>query len=138
MQTKNNTDTNVPAPVKKTDALPAKPSKNSTSVFQQPDHIFFKVKNRLERIRFESVLWIEARDIYSIIRTDQARYLVSHTLKSLEERLPTENFARIHRSYIVQVNKIDAIEDNAAVIDENYIPIGKTFKESLLSRLNVM
>ncbi len=134
MQPKNNTDAKLPAPVKKTEALP---TKNSSSVLQH-DHLFFKVKSRMERIRFESVLWIEARDIYSIIRTDKARYLISHTLKSLEERLPTENFARIHRSYIVRVDKIDAIEDNAAVIDDNYIPIGKTFKESLLSRLNIM
>ncbi len=100
--------------------------------------VFFKVKNRLEKINPNEIKWIQANDIYSIIRTNNARYLVSHTLKSLEEKLSDTDFLRVHRSYIVQLKQIRAIEDGQVLIGEDYIPIGQTHKETLFNRLDFM
>ncbi len=103
-----------------------------------PEGIFFKVKNRLEKIDPLQIRWVQASDIYSIIRTHQARYLVSHTLKSLEERLSSDIFCRVHRSYLVNVTEIRAIEDGQVLIGEDYIPVGQTHREALYARLDFM
>lgn len=100
--------------------------------------VFFKVKNRLEKIIPEEIRWVQASDVYSIIRTQDARYLVSHTLKSLEEKLSSTDFLRVHRSYLVKVNQIKAIEDGQVLIGEDYIPVGQTHKDALFNRLDFM
>jgi DNA-binding LytR/AlgR family response regulator len=58
-------------------------------------------------------------------------------MKDIETRLPQLNFARVHRSYIIQLDKITALEENACLIDGSRIPIGKSYKDNLMSRLNL-
>lgn len=103
--------------------------------FAIEDKIFVKSKKRLEKISITDILWIEAEDIYAIIVTPQGKFILSQPLKNIEERLPMAYFMRVHRSYIVQLDKIQAIEDNDLVIAQKRIPIGKTFKEKLMARL---
>jgi DNA-binding LytR/AlgR family response regulator len=100
--------------------------------------IFFKVKNRFEKVRFCEVLWVEADDVYSIIRTTKARFLVSHTLKAIEERFPKNTFIRVHRSFLVSLPKIDGLEDRSLIIGTEKIPVGKTYKPRLWSKLDFM
>ncbi|MBK8450209.1 MAG: LytTR family transcriptional regulator [Saprospiraceae bacterium] len=103
------------------------------------DGIFLKVKNRLEKIKFSQVRWIMAKDVYSIIKTEDARYLIGHTLKEMEEKLtPYTSFKRIHRSYIVNIDFIEAIEEGELIIDSEAIPIGPAYKEDLMTRLLFM
>jgi len=59
-------------------------------------------------------------------------------MKEIEAKLPQLNFARVHRSYIVQIDKIQALEENACIIDGQRIPIGKSYKETLMSRINLL
>lgn len=106
--------------------------------FASADSVFFKVKKRLEKIRFEEVLWVEASDIYAVIRTEKSRFIVSHPLKALEGKFPSERFMRVHRSYLVPLDKIEAIEDNNLLIGGEYVPVGKTYKDALLQRLDIM
>lgn len=106
--------------------------------FSINDNIFVKSKKRLEKIRISDILWIEAEDIYAIIVTQNGKFILSQPLKNVEERLPAEYFLRVHRSFIVQIDKIQAIEDNDLIINQKLIPIGKTFKEKLMSRLAFM
>lgn len=103
--------------------------------FSITDNIFVKSKKRLEKIRISDILWIEAEDIYAIIVTQNGKFILSQPLKNVEERLPAEYFMRVHRSFIVQIDKIQAIEDNDLIINQKLIPIGKTFKEKLMSKL---
>lgn len=105
------------------------------AIFSINEAIFVKSKKRLEKIKIADILWIEAEDIYAIIVTKNGKYILSQPLKSIEERLPAEHFMRVHRSYIVQLDKIQAIEENDLIIEGKYIAIGKTFKEKLMSRL---
>lgn len=100
--------------------------------------LFIKVKNRLEKLDLKSVLWIEAKDIYSVIKTEKSQYIASHSLKELETIFPDDQFLRVHRSYIIAFNKIEALEDNNLLIANQYIPIGKTYKEMLLKRFRIL
>lgn len=103
------------------------------------DGLFLKVKNRFEKIKFNQIRWIMAKDVYCIIRTLDARYLVSHSLKELEEKLISyANFKRIHRSYIVNIDCIEAIQEGELIIDSEPIPIGPSYKEDLFTRLLFM
>jgi DNA-binding LytR/AlgR family response regulator len=100
--------------------------------------LFVKVRNRLEKIAIDDIVWAEAQDIYCNIKTPAHIYLVSQSLKNLEQRLPARDFMRVHRSFIVRLTAIDAIEDNTISIAGKQIPIGNTHKEKLLSRLQIL
>ena len=59
-------------------------------------------------------------------------------MKSIEQKLPQKEFARVHRSYIIRLDKIREIEDNAVNINEQIIPISRSYKENLMKRLNLI
>ncbi len=99
---------------------------------------FVKKDSRFVRVNFQDILWIEALDNYVIIKTSsKEQYILHSSMKDIEAKLPPLNFARVHRSYILQLEKINALEENACIIDGNRIPIGKSYKENLMSRLNM-
>jgi DNA-binding LytR/AlgR family response regulator len=100
--------------------------------------IFVKTGKRLEKIMLRDVLWVEAHDIYSMIHTVSGKHLLNSSLKVVEDKFPSVPFARVHRSYIINLDKIDAIEENELIIRDSRIPIGKTFRETLMKRLSFM
>jgi len=99
---------------------------------------FVKKDSRFVKVNFQDIMWIEALDNYVIIKTSSKEQFILHSsMKDIESKLPQLNFARVHRSYIVQLEKISALEENACIIDGNRIPIGKSYKENVMSRLNL-
>lgn len=99
---------------------------------------FVKKDARFVKVNFQDILWIEALDNYVIIKTTNKEQFILHSsMKEIEAKLPQLNFARAHRSYIVQLDKISALEENACMIDGNRIPIGKSYRDNLLNRLNL-
>ncbi|MER2998622.1 LytR/AlgR family response regulator transcription factor [Pontibacter populi] len=102
------------------------------------DYIFVKVKHRIIKVMYSDILWVEAYDNYSFIVTTDQKYLVSSTLKDMESKLPAHNFVRVHRSYIANLDKVDALEENAVVFSKGEIPIGKSYKKTLMSRFNIL
>lgn len=102
------------------------------------DSIFVKTKGRLEKLQLNQVLWIEASDIYALVCTVSGKYLLNTSLAAVEEKFPSSSFLRVHRSYIVNVNKIEAIEKDELFINQQRIPIGKTYKEKLMSKLSFL
>ncbi|MFD2784233.1 LytR/AlgR family response regulator transcription factor [Hymenobacter rubripertinctus] len=99
--------------------------------------LFVKVNSKMVRINFDEVLYIEALSDYVIIVTDKQKYIVYTTMKSLDARLPFEHFVRVHRSYILNMKRIEAIEDGAAVVPGGqHVPIGKSYQEAFFSKLN--
>lgn len=102
------------------------------------DGFFVKSKKRLERILLEDILYVEAFDIYAMIRTQSGQHLLSQSLKAVEERFPASRFIRVHRSYLVNTTKIDAIEENELIISNIRIPIGKTYREQLMNKLSFL
>ena len=104
----------------------------------QTDYIFVKVKHRIIKVQYSDILWVEAYDNYSFIVTLDQKYLVSSTLKDMEHKLPSSNFVRVHRSYIANLDKVEALEENAVVFSKGDVPIGKSYKKALMSRFNII
>ena len=100
---------------------------------------FIKKDSRFVKVNFQDILWIEALDNYVIIKTSSKEQFILHSsMKDIEVKLPQLNFTRVHRSYIVQLDKINALEENACIIDGNRIPIGKSYKDNLMGRINLL
>jgi DNA-binding LytR/AlgR family response regulator len=102
------------------------------------DSIFVKNKKRLEKILLKDILWVEAYDIYAMVKTGTGQFLLSHSLKAVEENVPANHFIRVHRSFFVNKHKIEAIEENNLIIEGSPVPIGKTYRESLMRKLSVL
>ena len=107
-------------------------------ILDEEVNLFVKNKGRLERLNPKEILWMEAKDIYCLVKSTKGQFVLSHSLKSLENQLSEENFIRIHRSYLIALDKIEAIEDNSVIIQDTYLPIGKTYRERLLKRLKII
>ncbi|RZK30810.1 MAG: LytTR family transcriptional regulator, partial [Hymenobacter sp.] len=107
-------------------SLAAEPEGNS---------LFVKVNNRLMRLNFDEVLYIEAMSTYSVLVTAKQKFIVHYTLKSIAERLPFAHFRRVHRSYIINTKLIDSIEDNILTLAGYEVPLAKSYQEELLQSL---
>lgn len=103
------------------------------------DFIFVKTKNNSTvKINFNDVLFLEAYDNYSFIHTAKEKHLVNYTLKELEHKINETGFARVHRSYIVNVIHVEAIKDGDLIIKNHVIPIGKSYKDDVNKRFPVL
>lgn len=118
------------------------PESNSVTVGTQvgdTDYIFVKSDKKLVRVKFSDILYIEGLKDYVIIRTEGGRVISLQTMKSLEDKLPLGQFVRIHRSYIVGMDKINAIVGNMVEIMEKgapkHLPIGKNYRDELLEMI---
>ncbi len=104
------------------------------------DFIFVKADKKLVKVSYDEMIYIEGLKDYVIIRMESGRVITLQTMKSLETKLPPHLFKRIHRSYIVALDKIKAIEGNMVeVIEKNqtkHIPIGKNYRDELLAIVN--
>ncbi|HMN89200.1 MAG TPA: LytTR family DNA-binding domain-containing protein [Saprospiraceae bacterium] len=105
-----------------------------------PDYIFVKADKKLVKVNFEDILYIEGLKDYVIIRLENNRVITLQTMKSLEDKLPLGTFRRIHRSYIVNINKINAIVGNMVEVMEKgqakHLPVGKNYRDELLDMIN--
>lgn len=102
--------------------------------------IFVKSKYQLVKVRTKEIFFIEALKDYVRINTIDNRYIVHSTMKSIQEKLPVSDFARVHRSFIVRLDKINIIEFPNIIIDHDkkYIPIGNSYKEELMNKLKLI
>ena len=120
--------------------LTAQAHQPHTEDVDEKDYIFIKADKKLVRVRFADIIYIEGLKDYVIIRLDQSRVITLQTMKSLEDKLPTPLFKRIHRSYIVNINKIEAIVGNMVEVTEKgqtkHLPIGKNYRDELLQMIN--
>ncbi|MDF1674027.1 MAG: response regulator [Vicingaceae bacterium] len=102
--------------------------------------IFVKSNSRLVKVKTSDVLFVEALKDYVVINTPEAKYTIHSTMKDIQRKLPQKDFQRIHRSYIVRLDKIVAIEQPNVVIEggKKLLPIGGSYKEELFSRINLV
>jgi len=100
------------------------------------DFTFVKVDTKLVKVLFDEVRYVEALGDYVHIVTGQSKLIVYSTMKAVEEKFPPALFVRVHRSFIVNIKRVQAIEDNSIIIDQKYIPIGQTYLRDVLQRLN--
>lgn len=100
--------------------------------------LFVKVDSLLHSIDLSAILWIEAYGDYVKINTDQKMLMVLSTLKAIESKLPRSRFVRVHRSYIVNVKRIDNIDPNNLQIRDKVIPISANHRDGLLNKINLL
>lgn len=107
---------------------------NSTAT----DHIFIKTDGKLIRLNNSDILFIESMgDYVKFVSTDK-KYITHNTIKNLEEKVNKQCFLKTHRSYIINVDKIDDIRENLLFIKGNEIPISKAHRSEVMKRLNII
>jgi len=97
---------------------------------------FVKVEQKLVKIPFADIQYIEALGDYVHLIANNKKTIVYATMKSIENKFPANKFIRVHRSFIVNLDKIGAIEDNNILIGDKYVPIGATYLKGVLQVLN--
>lgn len=104
----------------------------------KPDFIYVKSDYKLIQISLKDILYIEGlKDYVKIHLEGESRPILSLTsLKALEEKLPTDRFIRVHRSYIVQKQKIRVIDKARIVFGKEYIPVSESYKQELQNYIN--
>jgi DNA-binding LytR/AlgR family response regulator len=102
---------------------------------ENPGHVFIKVDGRVIKILLENILFIEALQNYIAVHTKEKKYICYLTLQSLLEFLPTSDFVKTHKSFIVSVKKVDSIEGNSLQIGQHHIPISRSLKDEVMEKL---
>ena len=100
--------------------------------------IYVKSGSKIIKIDLEDILYVEALADYVIFVTIHGQHIVHYTMKGIEKRLPGSYFVRVHRSYLVNTHKIENMQDLAININGKSIPIGASYKEDLMERLNFL
>ncbi len=108
-----------------------------------PEGIFIKSSSSsFVRLFYDDVLFIEAMENYVLIQTKEKKYTIHFTMKALFDKLPSDKFIRVHRSFIINKNRIERIENNMIFIqhlDKNKsIPLSKSYKENFMKKLNIV
>jgi DNA-binding LytR/AlgR family response regulator len=99
------------------------------------DYIFVKAENKLEKINFEDILFVEAMENYVAIHSGDKKIMTHLTLKMLQEKLPPHQFIQPHKSFLVAIDKISSIEGNILHAGKAQIPISKYQKEELMEKI---
>src|SRR6202166_2148022 len=98
---------------------------------KEEEFIFIRDSNIVRRLKLDKILYAEAMGDYVKLYTPEKFYAIHTTLKSVEERLPASKFLRVHRSYLVAINKIDTIEAGALIINGKPLPVADTYRSAL-------
>lgn len=96
------------------------------------DYILVKSEHRVHRLKYSEIDFIESMQAYVAFHVDGKRILSLNTMKKLEQELPNHQFIRIHKSYIVAINKVKLLEGNQVVIGQSKLPIGASYREQVM------
>ncbi len=118
---------------------PSTGSENSETIIsltniqqQQLDFIFVKTEYKIQKINLSDILYLEGLKDYVSIYTTNERILTLQTMKKMEEMLPSNRFVRVHKSFIVSLEKIETIERQRIFIGKNIIPVGDSFQKDFM------
>jgi DNA-binding LytR/AlgR family response regulator len=107
--------------------------KPNTPSFQ--DYILVQADKKTHKVNYDDILYMEAMGDYVKIFSTGKTLIVHHTLQKLQELLPSGRFFRIHKSYLISLQRIDYIEGNMVIINSTQLPIGQTYRGEFLSRI---
>ena len=106
------------------------------------NEIFIKKGHSLVKLSYDDIIWIESLENYVMVITNKEKLAVHFTLKAILMKLPPDHFLQVHRSHIVNINKIESIKRNSLIIKEQLVeqevPVGKSYRDQLLASLNLM
>jgi two-component system, LytTR family, response regulator LytT len=104
------------------------------------DILFVKSNSRLVKVYLKDIYFVEALKDYVVIHTEYGRYTVHSTMKDLDKKLGNTEFARVHRSYIARLDKIQSIDNQNVILEKQrkVIPVGGSYREELMHKLNML
>jgi two-component system LytT family response regulator len=120
----------ITSPKSKSDGPP------HTTKYSSGNFIFVKTENRLQKVAFSEILYIEGQGDYLKIVTTSARIMTLQNFKKFEATLPPENFIRVHKSYLVALNKIESITRNRIKIGNTLIPVSDSYKNAFYEAIS--
>ncbi len=114
---------------------PGLQSNGSVATDDEP-FVYFKVDKRMVKIRLNDILVIESIKDYVKVKTAEKEIVTHQQISYLEHKLPEDKFLRIHRSFIVAFDKIDAFSATEVEINKKYVPIGRNYKNEVIEKLS--
>jgi DNA-binding LytR/AlgR family response regulator len=105
---------------------------------KEDEFIFIRDSNIVRRLKLDKILYAEAMGDYVKLYTPERFYAIHTTLKTVEERLPSSNFLRVHRSYMVALNKIDSMEGGVLILNGKPLPVADAYRNTLNKRMNIL
>jgi DNA-binding LytR/AlgR family response regulator len=99
------------------------------------EYFFIKADNKLVKLFFDDVLFVEALQNYVVVHTKEKKYVTYLTFKAVEDYLPAGQFIKTHKSYIIAASKVDTIEGNEIRIGQQHVPISRNLKEEVMEKL---
>ncbi len=115
-----------------------KAQKRTCKEREELDNIFIKVDSMLLNFNLTEIHWVEAYGDYVKIHTKEKMFVVYSTLKTMDRKLPSSDFIRVHRSFIVRLDKIKNIDQNTVLIDKKVIPISNSYKAAFFEKINTL
>jgi DNA-binding LytR/AlgR family response regulator len=109
--------------------------RSDSPAMAEPAFFFVKCNNKYERMAFDDLLFIEAASNYIILQTTQKRHIAYLTFKSVSDHLPAERFIKVHKSYIVALDKIESLNGEEIVIGNHTIPISRAMKDEVMEKV---
>lgn len=105
---------------------------------EDSEGLFVKENHRFRRVEFKSILYVKANDNYTLVQTEAEKIVLSVPLKIIEEKLADKGFIRTHRSYLVNLKKIESVNPKSVWVASEEIPLSDGYKTELMSRLNLL
>ena len=110
-----------------------KPENQLKEMFLQVnDDIFIKQNYQFVKFSLNEILYLEADNIYTSIMTTQKKFVIRQSIGNVHERLPIKNLVRVHRSFVVNINKIDSFNECEVIVKGHPIPISRTYKDEFM------
>lgn len=113
-----------------------KASEQGDGASMDDETFFIKESGQFFKISFDDIYYIKAAKDYVSLHTEKRNYTIHSTMKGIDEKMAKPNFIRVHRSYIVNIDKIDKIENNCVYIKDAVIKVSRTYKAALMEAIN--
>lgn len=101
-------------------------------------YVFIKEDHRLVKIDLENICFVQAYGDYIKINTREKTHLIYDNLKEIKEKLPALDFMQVHRSFVVRIDKIDSLDASVLKVNDQLIPVSRSYKKEVLNRINML
>lgn len=118
--------------------LAALKSGASAARIGQPEKLFVRREQEIVSVMSDDIVYAEAFDNYTNLYTREDKYIISHTLKSVEAKLQPHGFFRVHRSYLINFSAIDSISENYVFLKGYKVQVSKSYRKDLMDRLTLI
>lgn len=118
--------------------LVEKESAVNAEVEIEQEDIFIKSDLKYVKVNFSEVVLVEAMADYVILHVEGSRHIIHSTMKGMEKKLPSDLFIRVHRSYLVNMKRIKAVENSMVLIGEKRIPLGASYIKAFMQQLKIL